>query len=97
MPESPKIFTRHAPIEAKRDDPPLAKKLSSNPIESPRMNRGCDSRAPHDSDNSMEGAKLVSETWGGYHSPEEFDAAVEAGHPHETMPPRSISGFHQKE
>ena len=43
---------------------PTAKKPSSNPIESSRMKGGCDSRAPLDSDKSMEGAKVVSETWG---------------------------------
>ncbi len=57
------------------------------------MKGGCDRRAPLDSDKSMEGAKVVSETWGVYHSPEEFVAkAVEAGAStwHETMPSRSV-------
>ena len=38
---------------------------------------------PFDGEDSTEGAKSTCETWGIYHSPEEFVAkAVEAGHPH---------------
>ena len=47
------------------------------------MKGGCVGRTPHDSDNQTEGEETFSETWGIYHSPEEFVAkAAEAGHPH---------------
>ena len=83
LPEFSTIITRDVPIQGQIDTLPTAKKPSSNRIESSRMKGGCDSRAPLDSDKSMEGVKVVSETWGVYHSPEEFVAkAVEAGHPH---------------
>ena len=83
VPEFAKIITRKRHISDNASDPPLAKRLSSSPIESSRMKGGCAGRTPHDSDNQMEGEDTFSETWGIYHSPEEFIAkAAEAGHPH---------------
>ena len=83
VPEFSKVITRKINPEKDNPVPQNAKKLSSNPIESARMKGGCDDRAPLDCDTLMEEANLVSETWGLYHSPEEFVAkAVEAGHPH---------------
>ena len=41
---------------------------------------------------------MITETWGVFHSPEEFVAkAVATGHPtwNETMPSRSVEGCHQ--
>ncbi len=47
------------------------------------MTEGCEVRAPLDCDTSMKEGDTLCETWGLYHSPEEFVAkAVEAGHPH---------------
>ena len=83
VPEFANIVTRQVDPTACPEPIPNAKRLASNPIEEARMKRGCESRAPVDSEDLMEGAKATCETWGIYHSPEEFVAkAVEAGHPH---------------
>ena len=83
VPEFAQIITRQVNPSACPEPILNAKRLSSNPIQAARMKGGCVSRASFDSDEPMEGAKETCETWGIYHSPEEFVAkAVEAGHPH---------------
>ena len=83
VPEFAKIVTRVVPVNSDIENIPNAKKLSSKPTESSRMKGGDLTCTPLECDAAVAAESLTTETWGVFHSPEEFVAkAVKTGHPH---------------